>query len=144
MMEHEFSENVREQIQNMEMSEAEKLKLPRANGLFVAVRDGIVNLVNEKFAKKDSKKSMDKLGESGLTLLHQAAQYGRTDIARSLLDNGAEIDVRTREDNLTPLHIATRWACLLRELEILALYTVCILYVDIFHFLEMVYFVKLC
>ena len=73
-MEHEFSDNVREQIQNLETSEAEKLKLRRANGLFVAVRDGIVNLVNEKFGKKDSTKSIDKLGESGLALLHQAAQ----------------------------------------------------------------------
>ena len=108
MMEHDFSYNVRKQIQNLETREAEKLKLRRANGLFVAVRDGIVNLVNEKFGTKDSAKSIDKLDESGLALLHQAAQYGRTDIARSLLANGAEIDVRTREDKLTPLHIATR------------------------------------
>ena len=107
-MEHDFSDNLREQIQNLETSEAEKLMLRGADGLFVAVRDGIVNLVNETFGKNDSTKSIDKLDEFGLALLHQASQYGRTDIARSLLDNGAEIDVRTREDNLTPLHIATR------------------------------------
>ena len=76
--------------------------------MLLAVRDGIVNLVNETLGKKDGTKTIDKLDESGLALLHQAVQYDRANIARSLLDDGAEIDVRTREDNLTPLHIAAR------------------------------------
>ena len=117
-MEQEFSDNVREQIQNLEMNKPEKQKSRRTAGLFDAVRDGIVNLVSETLGKKDNTKTIDKLDQSGLALLHQAAQYGRTDIARSLLDNGAEIDVRSKEDSLTPLHIAARLVHLSHKLLI--------------------------
>lgn len=117
-MEQEFSDNVREQIQNLEMNKPGKQKSRCTAGLFDAVRDGIVNLVSETLGKKSNTKTIDKLEQSGLALLHQAAQYGRTDIARSLLDNGAEIDVRSKEDNLTPLHIAARLVHLSNKLLI--------------------------
>lgn len=96
---------------NLEMSELGKPIISRATGagLFEAVRDGVVDLVNEQLGKqKKNSKSIDKLDQSGLALLHQAARYDRTNVARSLLDHGARIDVRSREDNLTPLHIAAR------------------------------------
>lgn len=99
------------------------MEFRRPTGMFLAVRDGLVNLVNEKLKIKDSTKSVDKLDESGLAPLHQAAQYDRTDVARSLLDQGADIDVLTREDNLTPLHIAARLVNLSREILIVTFYT---------------------
>lgn len=93
---------------NLEMSELGKPIISRATGLFEAVRDGVVDLVNEQLEKKKNSKVIDKLDQSGLALLHQAARYDRANVARSLLDHGAQIDVRTREDNLTPQHIAAR------------------------------------
>ena len=97
---------------NLEMSELGKpiiSRATRATGLFEAVRDGVVDLVNDHLGKlKKNSKGIDKLDQSGLALLHQAARYDRTNVARSLLDHGARIDVRSREDSLTPLHIAAR------------------------------------
>ena len=101
-------ENAGEHLLNLEMSEVEKLKVRRGSALLEAVRDGIVNLVNEARGKKDGTKSIDKLNDAGFAPLHEAAQYDRTDAAKSLLDRGADIDVRTREDKLTALHIAAR------------------------------------
>lgn len=122
MIEDEFSDNAKEEILDLKMSEVEKQKLRRPTGMFSAVRDGIVNLVNETLGVKNSTKSVDTLDESGLALLHQAAQYDRTDAVRSLLDQDAEIDVRTREDNLTPLHIAARLVNLSREIIVLVMF----------------------
>ena len=92
-----------------EMSELAKPIMSRATGgLFEAVRDGIVDLVKERLLKRENAREIDKLDQSGLALLHQAARYNRYSVAGALLDHGARIDVRTREDNLTPLQIAAR------------------------------------
>lgn len=102
---------------NLEMSELGRPIISRATGLFEAVRDGIVDLVNEQLGKlKKISKDIDKLDQTGLALLHQAARYERANVAKSLLDHGARIDVRSREDNLTPLHIAARYANMSRNL----------------------------
>ena len=93
---------------NLEMSELEKPLISLSTGLFEAVRDGEVDLVKEQLAKRENKKEIDKLDLSGLSLLHQAARYNQTGAAGALLDHGARIDVRTRDDDLTPLHIAAR------------------------------------
>lgn len=91
-----------------EMSELGKPVIRRATRLFEAVRDGIVDLVNERLLEKDNVKDIDRLDHSGLALLHQAARYNRSGVAGTLIDHGARIDVRTREEGLTPLHIAAR------------------------------------
>lgn len=93
---------------NFEMSELGRPVLSRATSLLEAVRDGVADLVKEQLGKKNNAKNIDKLDQSGLALLHQAARYDRTNVARCLLDYGARIDVRSREDQLTPLHIAAR------------------------------------
>lgn len=106
---------------NLEMSELGKPVISRATGLFESVRDGIVDLVKEQLVRRENKKEIDKLDQSsGLALLHQAARYNRTGVAGALLDHGAQIDVRTREDNLTPLHIAARLVILSRKVLIKA------------------------
>ena len=101
-------ENTGEQLLNLHTNEVEKCKVRRSSALLEAVRDGIVNLVNEARGKRDSTKGIDKLNEGGFAPLHKAAQNDQTDSAKSLLDLGADIDVRTREEKLTPLHIAAR------------------------------------
>ena len=93
---------------NLEMSELGKPIISRATGLFEAVRDGIVDIVDEQLGKKENTKAIDKLDQSGLAMLHQAARYDRVCVAKCLLDHGARIDVRSKEDSLTPLHIAAR------------------------------------
>lgn len=94
---------------NLEMSELGQALPSRTNGgLFEAVRDGIVDLVNDRLNKKQSAKEINKLDQSGLSLLHQAARYNRWKVAETLLDHGACIDVRTKEEKLTPLQIAAR------------------------------------
>ena len=93
---------------NLEMSELGKPIISRATGMFEAVRDGIVDVVNEQLSKKGNAKTIDKLDQSGLAMLHHAARYDRVHVAKSLLEHRACIDVRTKEDNLTPLHIAAR------------------------------------
>ena len=104
-------ENPGEQLLNLDLSATEKLKVLRgvqSSALLGTVRDGIVHFVNEARGKRDSSKSIDKLNETGVAPLHKATQNDQTDSAKSLLDEGADIDVRTREDKLTPLHIAAR------------------------------------
>ena len=49
-------------------------------------------------------RAYDKRG--GLTLLHAAAQYDRRDMARLLIDRGAEVNKATN-DGCTPLHDAS-------------------------------------
>lgn len=101
-------ETTGQQFLNLDLNEAEKPKVRRGSALLEAVRDGIVNLVNEARGKRDSAKGVDKLNEAGFAPLHKAAQNDQTDSAKFLLDQGADIDVRTREDKLTSLHIAAR------------------------------------
>lgn len=47
------------------------------------------------------------LFQNNITPLHVAAKWGRIDMVKLLLDNGALFDSRTR-DGLTPLHCAAR------------------------------------
>ena len=92
-----------EQSLNLDLCEAEKLKVRSGSTLLEAMLDGIVNLV-----KRDATKGIDKLNEAGFAPLHKAAQNDQTENVKSLLDQGADIDVQTREDKFTPLHIAAR------------------------------------
>lgn len=44
--------------------------------------------------------------QTGLSALHEASQYGHTDVASMLLDRGADIEVRNKTKGRTPLHMA--------------------------------------
>lgn len=110
MMENgQVRENAEERLASVDMGEAElKFKVHHGSALLEAFRGGIANLVNEVRGKRESTKNIDKLNEAGFAPLHKAAQNDQTDSAKSLLDQCADIDVRTRDDKLTPLHIAAR------------------------------------
>lgn len=43
---------------------------------------------------------------SGFSLLHRAAQIGNTDICQLLINNGADVNMRSSKGWYTPLHVA--------------------------------------
>lgn len=53
---------------------------------------------------------LDAAQGDGMTALHWAAEQGRADMARRLIESGADVAVTTRLGHYTPLHIASRVA----------------------------------
>ena len=51
---------------------------------------------------------LELLDENGFCALHYAAMFNQADILKFLLDLGANINVRSRTDDMTPLHIACK------------------------------------
>jgi ankyrin repeat protein len=63
--------------------------------------------------------SHDHILEPDLTALHLAAQFGHTNIAKLLLEHGADINAKAPAvKNMTPLHLAV-WRGRKKELETL-------------------------
>jgi len=57
--------------------------------------------------------SKDFRDDDGETLLHRAAMSGNTDIAKFLIDNGADVNAKGFKDS-RPLH----WACLFKQFDV--------------------------
>ena len=79
-----------------------------SDGLRAAVREGSLEQLNEQLDLLDEESELDALDRSGFSVLHEAARSNHLGIVKTLLDRGARIDVRSQEDQLTPLHVATR------------------------------------
>lgn len=69
-----------------------------------AVAEGDVRLL--KLAMEDENFSINSQKWSGWTLLHRAAEIGRTDILQMLLDAGADPNIYSTWGWQTPLHMA--------------------------------------
>ena len=80
-----------------------------SDGLRTAVREGSLEKLKEQLDLLDEESELDALDRSGFSVLHEAARSNHLAIVETLLDRGARIDVRSRKDQLTPLHVATRW-----------------------------------
>ncbi len=77
---------------------------PADLGLFEAATLGDVRVVRQKLAEGAD---MDDRGDDGYGLLHLAAWFGRLDVARLLLEKGADPNiVALNESRVTPLHSA--------------------------------------
>ena len=50
--------------------------------------------------------NLDRRDPTGMTPLHYAAQLGRVDVARALVDAGADADARTYSTNIVPIWLA--------------------------------------
>ncbi|XP_035389738.1 ankyrin-3 isoform X7 [Electrophorus electricus] len=64
-------------------------------------------LQNDHNADVESKLMVNRTTESGFTPLHIAAHYGNINVATLLLNRGAAVDFRARND-ITPLHVASK------------------------------------
>ena len=92
-----------------EISEVPTPISPHALKLFEAIREDEMDLVEDELASLTDKRKVDKLGGHGFALIHVAARYNFGRIVNSLLNYGADINVRTSEYQWTPLHLAARW-----------------------------------
>ena len=93
----------------LELSELEPFAaLLSSDGLRAAVREGSLEKLNEQLDLLDEESELDALDRSGFSVLHEAARSNHLGIVKTLLDRGARVDVRSQEDQLTPLHVATR------------------------------------
>lgn len=72
--------------------------------LFRVVRQGYVKSVKENCNKK-SKETINDQDEFGMTALHHAIRSNKMEVVTTLLDMGADINVRTSQ-NFTPLIVA--------------------------------------
>ncbi|XP_028976076.2 ankyrin-3 isoform X42 [Esox lucius] len=64
-------------------------------------------LQNDHNADVESKMTVNRTTESGFTPLHIAAHYGNINVATLLLNRGAAVDFKARND-ITPLHVASK------------------------------------
>ncbi|KAI9264448.1 ankyrin repeat-containing domain protein [Sporodiniella umbellata] len=82
-----------------------------SNDIFGYARDNQLDQV--KSALASNQQLLDTHDENGLSPLHYAVDRGHLDIVRYLLDQGANINLKT-EDEETPLHLA----CISEQLEV--------------------------
>ncbi|XP_019770232.1 ankyrin repeat domain-containing protein 27 [Dendroctonus ponderosae] len=74
---------------------------------------------NENSNLEIRKFNINMRNKDGYTLLHVAAKFGRTEIVRILLDDGALLNVRTLDTLFTPLHLAVKFQKLQTVKELL-------------------------
>ncbi|KXJ09708.1 hypothetical protein AC249_AIPGENE14858, partial [Exaiptasia diaphana] len=72
-----------------------------------AVRQGRRSVISREIEKAKRNKSLDSLDDVGFAALHHTTRYCRIDAIEDLLKNGASINIQSRDDHFTPLHIAT-------------------------------------
>ena len=93
----------------LESSEVALSISPHALKLFEAIREDEMDLVEEKLSSLTDKRSIDETsGPRGFALIHVAAKYNFGRIVNTLVDHGADINIRTSKDLWTPLHLAAR------------------------------------
>jgi ankyrin repeat protein len=82
-----------------------------ANDLFMKeIRSNTPNLEKIEVMIKSGLVDLKAKDEDGWTPLHVASRRNRIEIAKLLIDRGA--DVEAKVDGWTPLHLASRWNCI--------------------------------
>ena len=75
--------------------------------LHKATEKGLLNVV--KAVIRDDDSLISSHDENGFCPLHIAAIHNRTHVLQELLDFGADVDVLSIPDGVTPLHVACRY-----------------------------------
>ncbi|ESN91081.1 hypothetical protein HELRODRAFT_182236 [Helobdella robusta] len=52
---------------------------------------------------------IQEVDEEGYTALHYAARYNQIDVMKLLVENGADVNVKQKQDEVCPLHLACRY-----------------------------------
>lgn len=77
---------------------------PRSQQARDIVQDGTVR---DFLSDNSNVKSLNNLDEEGVSLLHLSVRLNRVDVTRTLIDYGANVNIRLG-NGTTPLHVAAR------------------------------------
>jgi ankyrin repeat protein/Ca2+-binding EF-hand superfamily protein len=69
----------------------------------------VINMAQEQYKRRQRDRHVNHLSEvDGYSAMHVACDRGHAELARLLLNSGADVDVKDGVDGDTPLHLATR------------------------------------
>ena len=109
----EFEPEIRETAtyvyDDRETSEMATPVSPHTLKLFEAIREDEMELVEQELDNLTDTQEIDRTGQHGMALIHVAARYNLSRIVKILLEHGADINLGTKEYQLTPLHFAARY-----------------------------------
>lgn len=83
---------------------------PRSQQARDIVQDGTVRDLKDFLSDNSNVKSLNNLDEEGVSLLHLSVRLNRVDVTRTLIDYGANVNIRLG-NGTTPLHVAARFNC---------------------------------
>lgn len=92
-------------VQNLELLPIETPVTSTSSQIHRAAKNGNVDLLNS--CLEENPKYLNLLDDKDMSPLHYAAQCNRREIIEKLLDAGADVNNRGK-DNITPLHVASR------------------------------------
>ena len=71
------------------------------------MQDGTVRDLKDFLLDNSNVKSLNNLDEEGVSLLHLSVRLNRVEVTRTLIDYGANVNIRLG-NGTTPLHVAAR------------------------------------
>ena len=80
---------------------------PRSQQARDIVQDGTVRDLKDFLSDNSNVKSLNSLDEEGVSLLHLSVRLNRVEVTRTLIDYGANVNIRLG-NGTTPLHVAAR------------------------------------
>lgn len=80
---------------------------PRSQQARDIVQDGTVRDLKDFLSDNSNVKSLNNLDEEGVSLLHLSVRLNRVEVTRTLIDYGANVNIRLG-NGTTPLHVAAR------------------------------------
>lgn len=96
------------QAASLQMSELTSRYRTVLSDVHEAVREGNLDVVDQAIVRAKRAKNLNDLDDMGLSGLHHAVRYNRYEAVAKLLDHGAQVNIRSRDESNTPLHISSR------------------------------------
>ena len=93
---------------NIELEQFKLVSLsPRSQQARDIVQDGTVRDLKDFLSDNSNVKSLNNLDEEGVSLLHLSVRLNRVEVTRTLIDYGANVNIRLG-NGTTLLHVAAR------------------------------------